>query len=91
MPRRFDQDEGPTDEDLDRFGGEAERSTGFCPHCGAELSDLADICPKCHSWIPEGVQRHPPIVRELVRRWYAFIGILILIVFLYLYLFSGPH
>ena len=66
----------------------AGRQQASVPNVGAELSDLADICPKCHAWIPEGVQRHPPVVKELVRRWYAFVAIAILLIFVYLYLFA---
>ena len=86
MPRRFDDDEGPSPDDVERFGGSAP-TTGYCPDCGEELSDLADICPHCHSWIPEGAQRRPPMVNELIRRWYVFIAIAVLLVFLYLELF----
>ena len=58
-----------------------------CPECGAVISDLADICPKCHSWIPEGAQRTPPAVRALTRRWYAFVVVLILVLFIYFFVF----
>ena len=86
MTRRFDANEGPTEEDLRRFGG-PDPSSGFCPECGEEVSDLADICPHCHSWIPEGAQRRPPVVSELIRRWYVFIALGVLLVFLYLQVF----
>ena len=86
MPRRFDEDEGPTQEDVQRFGGSAP-TAGYCPDCGAEVSDLADICPHCHAWIPEGAARRPPAVTELIRRWYVFIALAVLAVFLYLYAF----
>ncbi len=88
MPRRFEQNEGPSEDDIQRFGG-ADSSLGFCPECGAEISDLADICPSCHSWIPEGAQRRHPLTSDMMRRWYAFIGIVVLGVFLYLWLFRG--
>lgn len=36
-------DEGPSDEDIDRFGG----VTQTCPKCRAELYDDAAVCWKC--------------------------------------------
>ncbi len=36
-------DEGPSDEDLDRFGG----VTTTCTHCGTELYDDVAVCWKC--------------------------------------------
>ena len=39
MPRR---DEGPSLDDLRRFGSEAD-TTGYCPECGAEVYDLSLI------------------------------------------------
>ena len=48
MPRRFDDNEGPSPEDLREFNRE-EGEDFYCPECGAVISDLADICPKCHS------------------------------------------
>lgn len=40
-------DEGPSDEDLERFSGE----TVFCPHCRGEIHDEAQRCPLCGEWI----------------------------------------
>jgi len=40
----FDPDyEGPSADDIDRFGSE----TRLCPECGAEVWDEASICPRC--------------------------------------------
>ena len=86
MPRRFDDNEGPTPEDLELFNRE-EGDDVYCPECGAVISDLADICSKCHSWIPEGAQRTPPAVRALTRRWYATVVIVVLVVFIYFFVF----
>ena len=86
MPRRFDDNEGPSAEDLQKFNT-VEGDDVYCPECGAVISDLADICPKCHSWIPEGAQRTPPAVRALTRRWYAFVVVLILVLFIYFFVF----
>ena len=86
MPTRFDQNEGPSPEDLEQFNRD-EGDDVYCPECGAVISDLADICPNCHSWIPEGAQRTPPAVRALTRRWYAFVVVLILVLFIYFFVF----
>lgn len=86
MPRRFDQDEGPTADDLRAFNQEDGEDV-YCPECGAVISDLADICPRCHSWIPEGAQRTPPAVTALTRRWYAFVVLVVLVVFVYFFIF----
>jgi hypothetical protein len=34
--------------------------TAFCPECGAEIHDTADICPHCYSWIDGDTTRRPP-------------------------------
>ena len=41
------RDEGPSPEDLRRFGGE----TAFCPDCGARVWDQADVCPSCYAYL----------------------------------------
>ena len=56
MPRR---DEGPSPEDLRRFGEEAE-TWGYCPECGAKVYDDADVCPKCFAWITGRTLHKPP-------------------------------
>lgn len=40
-------DEGPSEEDLRRFGSE----TAHCPDCGAEVWDSAEVCPKCFAYL----------------------------------------
>ena len=34
--------------------------TAFCPECGAEIYDAADVCPACFSWIDGETTRRPP-------------------------------
>jgi hypothetical protein len=47
-------DEDPHDAaDRARFSSEK----GFCPECGEEIYDAADICPKCFSWIDGATHR----------------------------------
>ena len=41
--------------DRERFKSE----TAFCPECGAEIYDAADVCPKCFTWIDGETQRRP--------------------------------
>ncbi len=38
-----DLDEGPSDADLERFGG----VTRTCPECGTEVFDDAEVCWSC--------------------------------------------
>ncbi|MFM7261288.1 MAG: zinc ribbon domain-containing protein [bacterium] len=71
------RDEGWDDNDLDReFEGtdddaHAERDrrrfsseTAYCPECGAEVYDAADVCPKCFTWIDGETLRHPRAQRR---------------------------
>ena len=42
--------------------------TGYCPECGAEIYDAADICPKCFTWIDGNTtHRRPSRVRSSLR------------------------
>ena len=50
-------DEGPSQEDLERFG---EIGTAYCPYCSEEISELADVCPHCKSWLTRGPSRERP-------------------------------
>lgn len=47
----LDGDELDEDEHdaLDRARFDSD--TAFCPECGAEIYDAADVCPKCFTWI----------------------------------------
>jgi hypothetical protein len=45
-------DEGFDESDLDQADQKRFASNvAFCPECGAEVVDDADICPKCFTWI----------------------------------------
>jgi len=54
-------DEGPSPEDIERFGHDG----GYCPDCGAEVYDDADLCPKCGTWITGEVLAEPPDAKEI--------------------------
>lgn len=49
--------EGPSAEDLDRFGDE----TLVCPHCGAEVWDQATACHVCGRRLDERPKGQPPM------------------------------
>lgn len=51
-----DDDEGSDDADRERFASEI----AYCPECGAEVFDAADICPKCFSWIDGDTTHRKP-------------------------------
>ena len=51
MPTRRDEDEGPSDEDIDRFGEESPRLDARCPDCGTRVWSEADVCPKCYAFL----------------------------------------
>ena len=50
------RDEGPSQEDIDRF----EHETGFCPECGSEVWDEAYACPVCDEVIEGRIARNKP-------------------------------
>ncbi|MDA0803499.1 MAG: zinc ribbon domain-containing protein [Planctomycetota bacterium] len=107
MQGRPERDDGPSDEDIDRFGGDdgdldtddgddaagsrprtAEElrrlRAGYCPKCGAEVHEDADICPKCFEWITGDVLRRHPAAAGLGRRALIAVGLLLLGVILFL-------
>ena len=65
-----DPDDDDADAD-DEYGGEAhaEADTAYCPECGAEIYDAADICPKCFAWIDGDTSRHAPRRKRAAVRW----------------------
>jgi predicted nucleic acid-binding Zn ribbon protein len=57
--------EGAQDEDQDDAHEASDRArfdsdTAYCPECGAEIYDAADVCPKCFTWIDGDTRRRPP-------------------------------
>lgn len=42
-----ERDDGPSDEDVERFSAPVVR---MCQECGAEVSEESDICPKCRAY-----------------------------------------
>lgn len=80
MPRHDDdhEGEGPSAEDLRRFSeGEA-----FCPDCGAEIHDLAEVCPKCYAYLAGETSRFRPVERDLRRRGVAITVVILILVLL---------
>lgn len=77
MPVR-PSDEGPSAEDLRRFGGEE----AYCPDCGATIWDQADVCPKCYAYVAGQTTRHRPPEEPLARhfrgRWKAVVVIAVI-------------
>ena len=70
-------DEGPSPEDIDRFGGD----TGYCPACGAEVWDQAPQCPSCGHWIEGKVGSRPPMEAWMRSRTMLFVVIIVIIAF----------
>ena len=46
--------EGPQARDLVGSGDDDDYDTLPCPHCGREISELAEQCPHCGDWIVSG-------------------------------------
>jgi len=79
-------DEGPSSEDLDRFGDDTAR----CPDCGAQVWDQAEVCPKCHAYIGGNTTTKMPIESWIHKRWAMLIIIALLIAFGLLWMWSRP-
>jgi uncharacterized paraquat-inducible protein A len=88
MPRV--RDEGPSDEDVRRYGHEADPDGArvFCPDCGAEMHHDAEICPKCFCFAgSDALRRHPR--RERLRRAAVLLVVGLLVLALLLPLVTG--
>ena len=71
-------DEGPSPEDLERFSD----ATAYCPDCGAEMWDQAEICPACGAAVGGGTLSRPPLEHWLRRRWLILVAMAALAAFL---------
>lgn len=54
---------------------------GYCPECGAEVWDQAEICPRCRAIIGGDILHRPPVERWWRGRWRAIIVVAILVAF----------
>lgn len=68
-------DEGPSSEDIERFSDD----TGHCPHCGAEIWDQADVCPRCRNYIGGDTLSRHPVEQWWRQKWWAVFVVLVLI------------
>ena len=81
MPTRHDPDEGPSDEDIDRFGEDAPKADARCPDCGAAVWSEADICPKCYAFLGDGAAL-PSRGGIFARKWRVLVLLVLLVAML---------
>jgi len=79
-------DEGPSSEDIDRFA----RDTAFCPDCGEEVWDQAEVCPSCHAYLGGKTSSRLPVQEWFQKRWVVVIVLALLIAFMILFMYSRP-
>lgn len=79
-------DEGPSPEDIERF----DRDMAYCPDCGAEVWDQAEICPKCHAYLGGHTSSRLPIQRWFQHRWFLLIVFALLLAFALMWLNGWP-
>jgi hypothetical protein len=70
-------DEDPSPQDLERFG----RDTAYCPLCGAEIWDQAELCPSCGGHVGGETTGRPPLEAWLRRRWLLLVVVAALVAF----------
>jgi len=80
VPRRADHDEGPSDDDLDRFGEDSPVADARCPDCGAAVWSEADVCPKCFAFLGGDAPR--PARGFFARRWRTLVVVLLILAML---------
>lgn len=68
-------DEGPSDDDLDKFGG----VTRPCPECKTDLYDDAEVCWKCGHAL-SGEPKGPPM-------WIPIVAVVLLIAIVLFWVF----
>ena len=74
-------DDDPLEEDIDRL----DHDEAYCPECGAEVWDLAEVCPNCHEHISGRTLSRPLIQQEWRRKWIILIVLAVLIAFVLLF------
>ena len=79
MPFRSDPDEDPSEEDQERFGDDRV-STGYCPDCGGQVFDDAEVCPKCFAFISGQVKAQRPRRKGLFHEQWMVVLIVALII-----------
>lgn len=67
-------DEAPSEDDIRRF----DRQEAFCPDCGAEVFDAAEVCPKCYAYLGGNTSVRPPVSAWQRNRMILFVVIAIL-------------
>ncbi len=67
-------DLGPGPEDLRRFGGH----TAYCPECGWEVWDQAEVCPACGAYLAGTTTPRPPGRQAFRQRWLILAALLAL-------------
>ena len=70
-------DEGPSEADLDRFGGE----TRLCPACHTEVWDGASICPECGLILDDAPMRSGGLRRTVFTVGLILAGVAFILVF----------
>jgi hypothetical protein len=71
-------DDGPSPEDLKRFGGDE----GYCPECGKRVWDQAEVCPACDAHLGGNVSSREPVVADFQKRLALVVILATLIAFL---------
>jgi predicted amidophosphoribosyltransferase len=68
-------DEGPSAEDIARFSD----TEGYCPDCGEQVYDNAQVCPVCRSEIDGRVLWEQPIESWFDARWKGVVVALVIL------------
>ena len=79
-------DEDPSIEDVERLDHEC----AYCPDCGAEIWDAAEICPKCRAYLGGNTDHREPLPRWVKRTSIALIVFVLLLAMLWIWLRSWP-
>ena len=77
--------EDPSPEDIERFSGE----TAYCPDCGAEVWDQAEVCPECYAYLGGNTSMRRPMQNWFRRKWFGLTIAALLVGMLLLMLFQG--
>lgn len=80
------KDEGPSRQDIERFN----RETAYCPDCGAEVWDQAEVCPKCFAYLGGETSTRPPIRKTMDHKWLILLILAVLVSFVWVFLRSRP-